>query len=230
MRVAIIPARGGSKRNPRKNSRHFAGTPMVSRAVRTALESGLFSHVVVSTDDPEIEIVARDAGAEVPFVRPADLSDDKTPTVPVVAHAVQQCIFNGWEVTHACCIYPCTPTLAVEDLKGALDLLLFRGADFVYPVTEYAHPIQRAMRRLQSEQMEFLQPEHELTRTQDLEKTFHDVGQFYWGTSAAWLSNKRMHSSGYGYPVPHWRVIDIDTDDDWLKAEVIFQAVQALSR
>lgn len=227
MKIAIIPARGGSKRIPRKNIREFVGTPMVSRAVAIARDSGLFSRVIVSTDDPEIEATARAAGAEVPFVRPVDLSDDMTPTVPVVAHAVQHCISTGWEVTHACCIYPCTPLLAIEDLKGALDLLLSRNADFVYPVSEYAHPIQRAMRMRQSGQMEFLEPKHELTRTQDLETTFHDAGQFYWGTSTAWLAHKRMHSSGHGYPIPHWRVVDIDADDDWVRAELIFQALQA---
>jgi pseudaminic acid cytidylyltransferase len=226
MRIAIIPARGGSKRVPRKNIRAFAGVPMISRAVTVARQSALFTHVVVSTDDAEISAAARSAGAEVPFVRPPDLSDDKTPTVPVVAHAVRHCIDAGWEVTHACCIYPCTPLLAVEDLQGSLKLLLSRNADFVYPVTEYAHPIQRALHQLPSGQMQFLHPEHELTRTQDLEKTFHDAGQFYWGKTSAWLAHKRMHSGGHGYPIPHWRVVDIDTNDDWLRAELIYQALR----
>jgi pseudaminic acid cytidylyltransferase len=226
MKIAIIPARGGSKRVPRKNIRNFAGVPMISRAVAVALKSELFAYVVVSTDDPEIATAATAAGAVVPFARPANLSDDKTPTVPVVAHAVRHCLDAGWDVTHACCIYPCTPLLAVEDLRGALELLLLRNADFVYPVTEYAHPIQRALRLLPSGQMEFLQPENELTRTQDLEKTFHDAGQFYWGNASAWLAEKRMHSGGHGYRIPHWRVVDIDTDDDWLRAELIYQALQ----
>lgn len=227
MKIAVIPARGGSKRVPRKNIRSFAGQPMIARAVAAARESGLFEHVVVSTDDPEIASAAKAAGAEVPFTRPADLSDDKTPTVPVVAHAVGHCVDAGWDVTHACCIYPCTPLLDIGDLKGALELALAQDADFVYPVTEYAHPIQRAMRRLSSGQMQFLQPEHELTRTQDLEKTFHDAGQFYWGKASAWLAHKRMHSGGLGYPIPHWRVVDIDTDDDWQRAELIYQALQS---
>lgn len=228
MRLAVIPARGGSKRVPRKNIRTFAGEPMVARTVRIARESGLFAQVLVSTDDAEIAAAATEAGAQVPFVRPPDLSDDQTPTVPVVAHAVRHCIDQlGWPVAHACCIYPCTPLLDVGDLKGALELALLKDADFVYPVTEYAHPIQRAMRRLPSRRMQFLQPEHELTRTQDLERTFHDAGQFYWGKAEAWLAYKRMHSGGLGYPIPHWRVVDIDTEDDWARAELIYQALNS---
>lgn len=229
MKVAIIPARGGSKRVPRKNIRSFCGEPMIARAIGTALSSRLFDHVLVSTDDASIAAAAVAAGAEVPFTRPADLSDDQTPTVPVIAHAVGHCAERGWAVSHACCIYPCTPLLHMADLAGALELALRQDADFVYPVTEYAHPIQRAMRRLSSGQMQFLQPEHELTRTQDLEKTFHDAGQFYWGKASAWLAHKRMHSGGLGYPIPHWRVVDIDTDDDWRRAELIYQALQGKS-
>jgi pseudaminic acid cytidylyltransferase len=227
MKVAVIPARGGSKRVPRKNVRSFSGVPMIARAVNVALQSKLFDHVLVSTDDDEIAAVALEAGAEVPFRRPANLSDDRTPTVPVIAHAVAQCRERSWDVSHACCIYPCTPLLDIGDLAGALEMALAEDADFVYPVTEYAHPIQRAMRRLPSGQMQFLQPEHELTRTQDLEKTYHDAGQFYWGKASAWLAQKRMHSGGLGYAIPHWRVADIDTEDDWQRAELLYEAVRS---
>jgi pseudaminic acid cytidylyltransferase len=227
MKIAVIPARGGSKRIPRKNIRSFCGKPMIARAVETALASGLFDHVVVSTDDDEIAAAALQAGAQVPFVRAPELSDDQTPTVPVIADAVARCGQLGWDVTHACCIYPCVPLLNAQDMAGALRICVEQDADFVYPVTEYAHPIQRAMRRLASGQMQFVQPEHELSRTQDLEKTFHDAGMFYWGKSSAWLAHKRMHSAGLGYPIPHWRVVDIDTEDDWRRAELIFRALES---
>jgi pseudaminic acid cytidylyltransferase len=225
LKIAVIPARGGSKRIPRKNIRSFCGIPMIARAVQTALASGLFEHVVVSSDDAEIAQIATQAGALVPFVRPPELSDDQTATVPVIAHAVSHCIDQGWAVTHACCIYPCTPLLSGSDMARALDLALQADADFVYPVVEYAHPIQRAMRRQANGHMSFIQGEHELTRTQDLEKTFHDAGQFYWGKSAAWLALKRMHSSGLGLVVPHWRTVDIDTEEDFKRAELIFQSL-----
>ncbi len=227
MKIAVIPARGGSKRIPRKNIRSFCGHPMIARSVATALDSGLFEHVVVSTDDQEIAAIAVQAGAQVPFLRAPELSDDQTPTVPVIADAVSRCNELGWHISHACCIYPCVPLLNAQDLAGALRLAQEQDADFVYPVTEYAHPIQRAMRRLASGQMQFLQPAHEMTRTQDLEKTFHDAGMFYWGKATAWLAHKRMHSTGLGYPIPHWRVVDIDTEDDWKRAELMFRALEA---
>lgn len=227
MKIAVIPARGGSKRVPRKNIRSFCGEPMIARAIKVARQSELFEHVIVSTDDDEIADISEAVGAEVPFKRPPDLSDDRTPTVPVIAHAVGHCVGRGWDVSYACCIYPCTPLLEMADLAGAFELARAQGADFVYPIAEYAHPIQRAMRRLPSGQMEFLQPEHELTRTQDLEKTYHDAGQFYWGKASAWLAHKRMHSGGLGYPIPHWRVADIDTEEDWRRAELIYEATQA---
>lgn len=225
MKIAVIPARGGSKRLPRKNVRRFCGVPMIERAIRTAQKSGVFEHIVVSTEDAEIADIAQAAGAEVPFLRPADLADDMTATVPVIAHAVNECQAQGWDVSHACCIYPCVPLLDTDDLAQTLALCEATGAEFVYPVTEYSHPVQRAMRRLPSGQMQFLQPEHELSRTQDLEKVFHDAGQFYWGRAEAWTSGKRMHSAGRGYPIPHWRVVDIDTEDDWRRAELIFGAL-----
>jgi len=226
MRIAVIPARGGSKRIPRKNIKPFCGQPMIARAIGIARASCLFDHVVVSTDDAEISAIALAAGAQLPFVRPPELADDLTPTVPVIAHAVQSCQNLGWDVTHACCIYPCVPLLSGQDMAQALALALESGADFVYPVTEFAHPIQRAMRRLNTGQMKFLQPENEMARTQDLEKAYHDAGQFYWGRASAWLSHKRMHSAGLGLPVPHWRVVDIDTEDDWKRAELIYRALQ----
>lgn len=227
MKIAIIPARGGSKRIPRKNAKPFFGVPMIARTIATALESGLFEQVVVSTDDAEIAEISRYAGAQVPFTRPLDLADDLTPTVPVIAHAVQACNGLGWEVSHACCIYPCVPLLAIGDMTAALEMALDTDADFVYPVTDYAHPIQRAMRRSPAGKMSLYSPQFEMTRTQDLEKSFHDAGQFYWGKSSAWLEHKKMHTAGLGMPIPHWRVVDIDSEDDWRRAELLFQALQA---
>ena len=227
MKIAVIPARGGSKRIPRKNIKEFCGRPMIAWAISAAKESGLFDRIIVSTDDEEIAALARSWGAETPFVRPANLADDLTPTVPVVAHAVKSCLDFGWVTDYVCCVYPCVPFLQVSDLIMALDLAQERNADFVYPVTEYAHPIQRAMRQLSDGKMQFLSPEHELTRTQDLEKTYHDAGQFYWGKALAWLEHKKMHTDGWGMPIPNWRVVDIDSIDDWKRAELVFKAINS---
>lgn len=224
MKIAVIPARSGSKRIPRKNIKDFCGRPMIAWAISAAKESGLFDHIIVSTDDEEIADIARKWGAEIPFVRPLELADDLTPTVPVVAHAVKSCLDLEWYPDYVCCIYPCAPFLQKADLVSALDLLNARNADFVFPVTEYAHPIQRAMRQLPDGKMQFFSPEYELTRTQDLEKAYHDAGQFYWGKASAWLEHKKMHTDGLGILIPNWRVVDIDSPDDWIRAESVFKA------
>ena len=227
MKICVIPARGGSKRIPKKNIRHFCGKPMIAWAIGYALKSELFDRVIVSTDEEEIADVARAAGAQIPFFRPPDLADDLTPTVPVIAHAVEACQEIGWWIEYACCIYPCVPFLEISDLTAAFMLLQRFKASYVYPVTDYAHPIQRAMRRLPTGQMQFLQPKHELNRTQDLEKTYHDTGQFYWGTVDSWTTRKTLHSAGIGLIVPNWRVVDIDNYDDWRRAEILYKAINS---
>jgi pseudaminic acid cytidylyltransferase len=225
MKIAVIPARGGSKRIPRKNIKDFCGKPMIAWSIKVAQESKLFDRIIVSTDDKEIARIAKDSGAETPFKRPVDLADDLTPTLPVIAHAIASCIKLGWNVEYACCVYPCSPFLQVDDLVKAHKLAIDRKADFVYPVAEYAHPIQRAMRQLPNSTMQFYLPQFELTRTQDLEKSYHDAGQFYWGKTSAWLSNNKMHSDGIGMPIPNWRVVDIDSEDDWKRATIIFKSL-----
>jgi pseudaminic acid cytidylyltransferase len=223
MKIAIIPARGGSKRIPGKNSKMFCGKPMIAWAIGYALESKMFDKIIVTTDDEHIAEVALAAGAETPFVRPFNLADDLTPTVPVIAHAVDTCQSIGWDIEYACCIYPCVPFLQISDLVDSFALMQENDAHFVYPVTDYTHPIQRAMRRLPDGQMQFLQPEHELTRTQDLENRYHDTGQFYWGKANSWRLRMKMHTAGVGMVVPNWRVVDIDNADDWKRAELLFE-------
>lgn len=228
MKIAVIPARGGSKRIPRKNIKDFCGKPMIAWAITIAQESRIFDHIIVSTDDEEIADIGRMWGAETPFVRPVELADDLTPTVPVIAHAVNAGIAKGWDVSHACCIYPCAPFLQASDLVLAFELANSLDAEFVYPVTEYAHPIQRAMRHFPGGKMEFFSPQFELTRTQDLERSYHDAGQFYWGKASAWLAHKKMHTAGIGMPIPNWRVVDIDNENDWKRAEFIFKQLKAV--
>jgi len=224
--IAVIPARGGSKRIPRKNIKLFAGKPMIAYAIEVAKQCGLFDHVVVSTDDEEIAAIARECRAETPFPRPAHLADDHAPTVPVIAHAVTVCANLGWQFDHVCCIYPSVPFIQQEDMKSALDLLQnVASADYSFPITEFPSAIQRALRRKESGIVEPFHPEHELTRTQDLEPAYHDAGQFYWGHRRAWLNNPNIHKSGVGLVIPNWRVVDIDTPENWQRAEVIHRAL-----
>lgn len=225
MRIAIIPARGGSKRIPRKNIKVFAGKPMIAYAIEAAGGSRLFDRVIVSTDDPEIKEIATAHGAEVPFARPVDLADDHTPTVPVIAHAIEAARTLGWDVSLACCIYPGVPFLRSEDLRAAVELLEdsdHRG--YVFPVAEYPSPIQRALRRQGSGAVAPFNPEYVNTRTQDLEPAYFDAGQFYWAAAETWLRRLPIHANGRAIVLPGWRVVDIDHPVDWERAEAMYHA------
>jgi len=219
LNIAVIPARGGSKRIPRKNIKSFGGKPMIAYAIEAAVSSALFEHVLVSTDDPEIQSIAIEWGAETPFTRPNTLADDQTPTVTVMAHAITECAALGWQFSNVCCIYPCVPFLEAKDLKNALTAFEKSQAPYCFPVTAFPSAVQRALKQTGNGQMMPLYPEFESTRTQDLEPAFYDAGQFYWGKKQAWLSRVPIHSHGIGHVVPSWRVIDIDTPGDWAHAE-----------
>ena len=225
MNIAVIPARGGSQRIPRKNIKLFGGKPMIAYAIAAARNSGLFEHVVVSTDDDEIAQIALAHGATVPFRRPPELADSQTATVPVIGHAAQWFVYHGQAPAAVCCIYPCVPLLRAEDLRGAHALFVARDADYVYPVVAFHSSPWRAMRKPEQGPMEFVHPQHELTRTQDLPRCYFDAGQFYWGKTVAWISGLRMHSNGHGYEIAGHRAVDIDTPDDWLRAELIARAL-----
>lgn len=223
MRLAIIPARGGSKRIPRKNIKVFGGKPMISYSIIAAQQSGCFDRIVVSTDDPEIAEVAKAYGAEVPFTRPSKLSDDYTGTTPVIAHAISWQNANGRQVSEACCIYATAPFVQHSDLKSGLQLLQRNDAEYALSVTNYPFPIQRAIRITNENRVEMFQPQHFNTRSQDLEEAWHDAGQFYWGKAKAWLELRPIFSSGaIPVPLPRHRVQDIDTPDDWERAELMF--------
>lgn len=228
MRVAIIPARGGSKRIPRKNIKMFCGKPMIAWSIEVALQSGCFDQVVVSTDDEEIASVARQHGARVPFMRPRELADDYTGTIPVIRHAIEQLEAQRLEVKQACCIYATAPFLRSEDLRSGLRLLEENSCSYAFSVTSYGFPIQRAVRITSDGRVEMFSPEHFNTRSQDLEEAYHDAGQFYWGTATAWLSGAVIFTPESS-PVllPRHRVQDIDTPDDWARAEWMFKAMIA---
>jgi N-acylneuraminate cytidylyltransferase len=220
MRLAVIPARGGSKRIPRKNIREFRGKPMIAWSIEAAIKSRCFDRIIVSTDDQEIAEVARAHGAEVPFMRPAELSDDYTGTTPVIAHAIEWQNRHGEDVSLACCIYATAPFIQAGDIKRGLEILQSTGADYAFSVTGYASPIQRAIRITSEQRVEMFDAEQFNTRSQDLEEAWHDAGQFYWGKAKAWLALQPVFSSD-SVPVklPRYRVQDIDTPEDWDLAE-----------
>ena len=226
--IAIIPARGGSKRIPRKNVRPFCGRPMITRSIEAARAAGVFDAVVVSTDDEEIAAVAEACGATAPFRRPTDLANDHAPTLPVIAHAIRWWEEHRSPVELACCIYATAPFLQARYLLEGLDLLqVHPDAEFVFSVTSYAFPIFRALRRTPDGRMEMFWPENELKRSQDLPEAWHDAGQFYWGRKTAFLNRLGVFSAR-ALPVilPRHLVQDIDTPEDWQRAERMFEAAQ----
>ena len=226
--IAVIPARGGSKRIPRKNIREFAGKPIIAYSIDCALRSGLFQRVIVSTDDAEISAVARRFGAEVPFVRPAGLSDDHTGTAEVIAHSIRFVLDEGSKVSAACCIYPTAPFLQPDDLVRGLEMLESGGLQFVFAATTFAYPIFRSFRREPNGGLAMLFPEHLNTRSQDLPEVLHDAGQFYWGTKDAWLDYTNIFGElSSVVNIPRWRVQDIDTEEDWIRAEAMTSSIGA---
>ena len=222
MKLAVIPARGGSKRIPRKNIKLFGGLPMIAWSINAAIKSQCFDRIIVSTDDVEIASVAKAHGAEVPFMRPIYLSDDHTGTIPVVAHAIDWQNQHGESASLVCCIYATAPFLQHTDLEQGLSLLQNTGADYALSVTSYAFPIQRAIRITSKNRVEMFQPEHFNTRSQDLPEAWHDAGQFYWGTAHAWLNQKSVfNADSLAVKLPPYRVQDIDTMEDWHQAELM---------
>ncbi|EJZ57178.1 pseudaminic acid CMP-transferase [Pseudomonas fluorescens R124] len=223
--VAIIPARGGSKRIPRKNLLPFDGVPMIVRSIRTALDSGLFEQVVVSTDDADIAELALAHGAQVPFLRPAELADDFTGTAAVIVHALQQ--LPAFD--YACCVYATAPLLQARFLRQGLELLQQHPqTSFAFSVCSFGFPVQRALTLDGQGALTALYPEFRNTRSQDLPEAFQDAGQFYWGRSEAWLRGEVLYSSA-SLPVilPRHLVQDIDTLEDWKRAEYLYAALKA---
>lgn len=224
--VAIIPARGGSQRIPRKNLKPFNGEPMIAGSIRTALNSGLFERVVVSTDDEEIADVARAFGAEVPFMRPAQLADAFTGTSAVIQHAIGA-LDRRYDFT--CCIYATAPLLQARFLReGYQALLAAQDKSYAFSVCGFGFPIQRALLINPDGSLDAMHPEYRSVRSQDLVPAYQDAGQFYWGRSEAWLRGEVIFSP-HSLPVilPRHLVQDIDTEEDWLRAQYLYAALKA---
>jgi pseudaminic acid cytidylyltransferase len=228
MIVAVIPARGGSKRIPRKNIRLFAGKPIIAYSIAAAQECGLFDRIVVSTDDAEIAAVARDSGAETPFVRPPELSDDHTGTNEVTGHALTWLAEHGQNAKVACCIYATAPFVRPEDLRRGYEGLISSGKSFAFSVTSYESSIQRAIRIIPGNGVTPFFPQWIDCNSQDLEEAHHDAGQFYWGRAEAFRSGLDVFAA-HSVPIvlPRYRVQDIDTLEDWQRAELMHAALAA---
>ena len=228
--VAVIPARGGSKRIPRKNVRPFRGKPLISWVIETTLTSGLFDRVIVSTDDYEIADLSKHYGAEVPFLRSQPLANDTTGLVEVMGDAVKQLNLEQTHDSMVCCVLPAAVNITGSQLEQSLSLSGQRSRIRPYcaSVTKFTHPIDRALSidaygRLIAKDSTSLN-----MRTQDLTDSWHDAGQFYWGSTSAWSTVPHLLENAIGYALPNWRVHDIDTEEDWLRAEIASEVIAKL--
>jgi pseudaminic acid cytidylyltransferase len=225
--VAIIPARGGSKRIPRKNIRLFNGLPMIAWSIQTAIKSGCFDRVIVSTDDEEIAKIANLYGAETPFIRPENLSDDYTTTSEVMVHAINHESSQGRDLDYVCCIYPTAPFITANNLKKGLKSIQSGNYEYVFSATTYAFPVERAFFFNNLDGLEMLFPENAKVRSQDLKDTFHDAGQFYWSRAHTWLKRQPIfQSNSFPLNLPRIEVVDIDTEEDWEEAEIKFKLLK----
>lgn len=221
--LAIIPARGGSKRILRKNIRPFAGAPMIVHSIRAAQKSGCFDQIIVSTDDEEIAEIAKKYGADVPFTRPPELADDYSGTQEVIAHAINWVTSQGKQVGPVCCLYATAPFVRIDDLRTGLKMLEESQQHFVFSAAQFNYSPYRGFIRT-GDGVEMLFPQYFSTRSQDLPLVFHDAGQFYWGTPQAWLEDNVLFSHlAAPLVLPSHLVIDIDTPEDWHQAELMWQ-------
>lgn len=219
MRLAIIPARGGSKRIEKKNIKPFLGKPIMVYSIEAALASGLFDEVMVSTDDAEFAEVARSFGASVPFLRSESSSGDYAPLSAVIDEVVERYRSEGKEFESWCCILSTAPFVSSDMLQDSYRIFSGQGFDTLRPVVRFSYPIQRAFRMGKDSSVEFFNPETASMRSQDLEPAFHDAGLFYWGTVAKGFSGKRWGA----FEIPESACQDIDTPEDWAMAEMKYK-------
>ncbi len=225
-RIAIIPARGGSKRIPLKNIKLFLGEPIISFSIRAAIESKLFDEVMVSTDDEQIANVSLKHGAKVPFLRSLKCADDFATTFDVIKEVLENYTKLNQDFKEICCIYACAPFVTKEKLISSYELMKSGGFDSVFPVIPYGYPIQRAM-KLNFGKLNFINSENSFVRSQDLETNFHDAGQFYWMNSKVLLQNNIITTNTGGLIISELEGQDIDNDVDWKLAELKYELLQS---
>ncbi|NMC47853.1 MAG: pseudaminic acid cytidylyltransferase [Desulfovibrio sp.] len=226
--IAVIPARGGSKRISRKNIKLFCGKPLLAYSIAVARASNVFERIIVSTDDTEIAAVARQWGADTPFLRPKELADDYTGTNAVTAHAAAWLLEHGVAVEYVCCLYATVPLLKPHYLARGLEMLRTRRCPFVFSATTFPSAIQRALRLDDQGRVSPFDPRWINSRTQDLEEAYHDAGQFYWGTPESFRKDTLFTSGSSIVVLPRHLVVDIDTAEDWTLAEYMYKTLLAL--
>jgi N-acylneuraminate cytidylyltransferase len=229
LKLAIIPARGGSKRIPKKNIKCFLGKPIIAYSIEAALSSGLFDEVMVSTDDYEIAKIALSYGAKVPFMRSDENSSDFATTIDVIDEVVDSYRKIGKEYIYTCCIYPCAPFISASTLNACYDTLITKNFDCIFPVVRYSFPIQRALKLNENNCIEMFEPKYMQTRSQDLEGSYHDVGQFYFFKTVVIIREKRLWTKNTSFiELSEIESQDIDSETDWQVAELKYKLLNKL--
>ncbi len=225
--ICIIPARGGSKRIPRKNIKLFYGKPIIAYSIEAAQKSNLFDEIMVSTEDEEIATIAKHYGAKVPFMRSAKNADDFTGTVDVILEVLNSYVKLGVSFKYACCIYPTAPLVQIKHLMHAYEVLVIQNFETVFPVTSFSFPILRALQIDENNKVSMIWPEYMAKRSQDLPPSYHDAGQFYWMNVLAIQSNKKLYADYSGVVIlDDIEVQDIDNESDWKLAELKYQLIK----
>ena len=224
--LCIIPARGGSKRVPRKNIKSFLGQPIIAYSIKAAIKSNLFSEVMVSTDDKEIAEIAKKNGAKVPFLRSEKTSNDHATTFQVLEEVISNYKTRGVEFEHVCCLYATAPFVTAEKLAAAFGKMKTENKSSIFPVVEFSFPIQRAL-ILNNGQVEFREPENRDKRSQDLSKSYHDAGQFYFMTTQV-IEDKQelVGKKSSVLIISELEAQDIDNETDWKLAELKFKLLK----
>ena len=225
--LCVIPARSGSKRIPNKNVKLFYGKPIIAWSIESALKSNLFDDVIVSTDSEKIAEVAIALGANVPFMRTKELSDDHTPTISVMQNAIKEYEKLYFLPNYVCCLYPAAPLSQAVHLKQSFSMLLDNSEKNVYclSIAEFPSEIDRALKINSKSMLEPLFKHNQFKRSQDLESYYYDAGQFYWASANTWLTKNKVHEDSIGFVLPKGLVVDINSDEDWKLAEILFRSI-----
>ena len=227
MNICVIPARGGSKRIPRKNIKEFNGKPIIAYSIEAAIKSNCFDEIIVTTDDKEIAEVSKKYGAQVPFIRPNELSGDYVTTIPVIKHAIEWMENHKYSIQDVCCLYATAPLIQAKSIVRSYKQLKDTKASYCFTVTSFAFPIQRAIKIIKNNRVEMFNPGNFNVRSQDLEESYHDAAQFYWGKVQAFKDELPIFSeSATPFVLPRYLAQDIDTQEDWIRAEVMYQVLQ----
>lgn len=225
MHIVIIPARGGSKRIPKKNIKNFYGKPIIAWSILTAIKSKLFDKIIVSTDNKKIAELSKHYGAEIPFIRDKSLSDDVTGLDSVIQNALKILLKKGWIIDSVCCILPTSPFTKIDDLIAAKKIIQRDNIDYVFAATNFNYTIYRSF-IIKKNKIKINYPKKLHRRSQDFEEVYHDAGQFYWGCAKSWLKKKSIFGNNSKIiKIPNWRTQDINIPDDWHRAELIYKII-----